>query len=112
MLGLFISNAYAQAAPAQPNPLMSMLPLVAVFFVFYFLMIRPQKKKMEQEKAYIDSLQKGEEVFTKSGIIGKIEGLTDKIVTLELEGGNKVKILRSYIGGSTKNIFKPENEKK
>lgn len=105
MLGLFISSAYAQAAPAQPNPIMSMIPLVLVFMVFYFLMLRPQKKKMEEERKYIDALKKGEEVYTKSGIIGTVYGITDKVVTIETEGGNKFKILKSYIAGPTKKIF-------
>lgn len=105
MYSLLFSNAYAQAAPAQQNPIMSMLPLILVFVIFYFLMLRPQKKKMEQEKLYISGLQKGEEVYTKSGIIGKIYGITEKVVTLELEDGVKFKILKSHIGGSAKDIF-------
>ena len=105
MLGLLIANAHAQAAAPTQNPLMSMLPLVAVFMVFYFLMIRPQKKKIDQVKKYNDALEKGEEIYTKAGIIGKIYGLTDKVITLELDGGLKMKILRSHIGGSTKELF-------
>lgn len=106
MLSFIISNAYAQEAGAQaPSALMSMVPLIAVFFVFYFLMIRPQKKKMEEERKFISNLQKGEEIYTKSGMIGTIYGLTDKVVTIEVEGGNKIKFLRSQIGGATKDLF-------
>ena len=113
MLSLFMSVAHAQeAAPAQPNPLMSMAPLVIVFMVFYFLMLRPQKKKMEEEKKYLNELQKGEEVYTKSGIIGKVYGLTDKVVTLEVEDGHKIKVLKSYIGGSAKDILTPKQAAK
>ncbi len=109
MFNLFMASAYAQdaAAPAQPNPIMSMVPLVLVFMVFYFLMLRPQKKKMEEERKYIETLGKGEEVYTKSGIIGKIHGLTEKVVTLELEDGHKMKVLKSYIAGSAKDILNP-----
>lgn len=111
MLDLFISSAYAQdAAQAAPNAFMSMIPLIAVFFVFYFLMIRPQKKRMEEEQKFVASLEKGVEVYTKSGLIGTIVGMTDKVVTLEVEGGTKVKYLRSQIGGATKALF--ETEKK
>lgn len=107
-----ISIAYAQEAAQQPNPIMSMVPLIAVFFIFYFLMIRPQKKRMEEEKKFILSLDKGQEVYTKSGLIGKIYGLTDKVVTLEVEDGHKVKYLRSQIAGSTAELFKEKEAPK
>ncbi len=109
MLGLIISNAHAQAAnPAQPNAIMSMLPLVIVFMIFYFLMLRPQKKQVEEQKKYLASLQKGEEIYLKSGIIGTVYGITDKVVTIEVEGGVKLKVLKSYIAGSAKDIFTPK----
>ncbi len=112
MMSLFFSNAYAQAAaPAQPNPLMSMVPLVLVFFVFYFLMLRPQKKKMEEERKYIEGLQKGEEVYTKAGIIGKVYGITDKVITLEVEDGHRMKVLKSHVAGSAKDLFTPQPTK-
>ena len=105
-MNLLIPTAHAQSAAAtQPNPIMSMVPLVLVFLVFYFLMLRPQKKKMEQEKKYISELKKGEEVYTKSGLIGKVYGITDKVVTLEVDGGIKLKVLKSFVAGSTKPIF-------
>ncbi len=112
LIALLIASAQAQEASApaqaQQNPMMSMIPLVLVFMVFYFLMIRPQKKRLEDEKKYITSLQKGEEVYTKSGIIGTVYGITDKVITLETEGGAKLKILKSHVGGSTKDIFEPK----
>lgn len=116
MFSLLISNAYAEgataAAPAQQNPIMSMIPLVLVFMVFYFLMLRPQKKKMEEERKYVEGLQKGEEVYTKSGIIGTIYGVTDKVITLDVGEGSKLKVLKSHIGGSTKGIFEPAQPSK
>ncbi|MBY0515856.1 MAG: preprotein translocase subunit YajC [Bacteriovoracaceae bacterium] len=106
MMNLFISNAYAQAAGAQAqNPLMSMVPFVLVFVVMYFFMIRPQKKKMQEEQNFLSKLAHGEEVFTKSGILGKISGITEKVVTLELEGGTKMKVLKTHIGGSSKAVL-------
>jgi preprotein translocase subunit YajC len=105
MMFLLISNAYAQAAGAQQNPLMSMIPFVLVFVVMYFFMIRPQKKKMQEEQDFLSKLQHGAEVFTKSGILGKISGITEKVVTLELEGGTKMKVLKSHIGGSAKSLL-------
>ena len=106
MMNLFISNAYAQAAgaPAQ-SPLMSMIPFVLVFVVMYFFMIRPQKKRMQEEQDFLSKLAHGEEVFTKSGILGRISGITEKVVTLELEGGTKMKVLKTHIGGSSKTVL-------
>lgn len=105
MYGLLISNAYAQdAAAAAPNAFMSMLPIVMVFGIFYFLMIRPQQKKAQQEREYLSKLEKGVEVYTKSGIIGTITAITEKIVTIEVEGGTKLKMLRSYIGGPVNSV--------
>lgn len=112
MLGLLISNAHAQAAGAQQNPIMNFVPIILVFIVFYFLMIKPQKKKMQEEQKFIAELQKGVEVFTKSGMIGRIHGLTDKIVTLEVEGGVRIKFLRSQIAGSTNTLHSNSEDKK
>lgn len=113
MFDFLISSASAQAAAApQQNPIMSMIPLVAVFLVFYFLMIRPQKKKMVEEQNFLGSLEKGVEVYTKAGIIGTITGLTDKVATVEVENGVKLKILRSHIAGAAKDIFEVKEDSK
>lgn len=110
-MNLLISSAYAQDAAGQPNPIMSFVPIILVFLVLYFLMIRPQKKKMEQEQKFINELKVGDEVFTKSGMLGKIHGMTDKVVTLELEGGVKVKYLRSQIGGASRPLLETKPQK-
>ena len=112
-----INSAFAQAAQTAPqggqqSPLMAFMPFIIIFIIFYFLMIRPQKKKMQQEKLMLASLAKGDEIFTKAGIIGTITGLTDKVISLEISEGVKMQILRSEIGGSTKNIFAGKEEKK
>lgn len=115
MYGLIINNAIAQEAQNPANaqsPIMSMIPLVLVFLVFYFLMIRPHKKKLEQEQEYIKSLQKGDEVYTKAGILGTIYGITDKVVTLEVEDGAKIKVLKTHIGGASKPLFETQPAKK
>ncbi len=112
MLNLFLSSAMAQEAATKqpaPNAFMSFIPFVLIFAVFYFLMIRPQKKKLDEEKKMLTALGKGDEVFTKSGIIGVIAGLTDDIVTLEVSDGVKMKMLRGQIGGLSKTIFKKES---
>ena len=114
----FIGSALAQeggaagGAAGQQSPIGALMPFVIIFVIFYFLMIRPQKKKMEQEQNLLGSLKKGDEIFTKSGMLGTIAGLTDKIVTLELADGIKIKMLRSQIGGFSKAIFEAKEESK
>lgn len=106
MFDLLISSAHAQAAGAPAQPAwVSFVPFVLIFLVMYFLMIRPQKKRMEEEQSFITKLAHGDEVYTKSGILGKVTGIAEKVVTLELEGGTKMKVLKSHIGGSAASIF-------
>ena len=107
MLNFFISDAVAQTAQAAPqqSPFVSFIPFVLIFLVMYFLMIRPQKKRMEEEQNFISKLSHGDEVYTKSGILGKVTGIAEKVVTLELEGGTRMKVLKSHIGGSAASIF-------
>lgn len=101
------TSAFAQVAgapaPAQ-NPLMQFLPLVVVFVIFYFLMIRPQKKKYDQEQALLKELTKGDEVYTKSGLIGTIYGMTDTVVTLEVSDGVRLKVLKGQVAGLYKTL--------
>lgn len=85
----FISNAWAQTAPAAaPGGMESALPsigmMVLIFVVFYFLLIRPQVKRQKEHKALVDSLNKGDEVLTAAGIVGKITDLSDQYLTLQI----------------------------
>ena len=101
-----MANAYAQTAAApQTNSIMSFIPFILVFAVFYFLMIRPQKKRAEQERSFLKSLKRGDEVYTKSGIIGTIVGLTDRVVDLEITRGVKIKMLRSQIANMNEKLL-------
>ena len=113
MLDLIIPSAMAQGANAaqQPNAFMSLAPFAIIFVIFYFLMLKPQQKKLKEEQAMIAALGKGDEVYTKSGVLGTIVGITDKIVTLEVNDGVKFKILKSHIGGPSSQIFKKEEQK-
>ncbi len=106
MFDFILSSAHAQAAtaPAQ-SPLISFIPFVLIFLVMYFLMIRPQKKRMQEEQNFINKLSHGDEVYTKSGILGKVTGIADKVVTLEIESGSKMKVLKSHIGGAAAPLF-------
>jgi preprotein translocase subunit YajC len=99
---VFISSAFAQTAPAaaggdMQSSLMSMLPLVLMFVVLYFVMIRPQMKKQKEHKAMIDAIAKGDEVVTAGGVLGKVSKLGDNYVGLEIASGVEVQIQRSAV---------------
>jgi preprotein translocase subunit YajC len=76
---------------------MAFLPFVLMFVIFWFLLIRPQQKKMKEQLDMQSNLQRGEEVVTTSGIIGKITGVAERVVTLEIADNVRVKFLRSQI---------------
>ena len=100
---MFISSAFAQTAPAAAaeggmmSSLTGMLPLVLMFVVLYFVMIRPQMKKQKEHRAMIDALAKGDEVATAGGLLGKVTKLGDAYLTLELAAGVEVQLQRSAI---------------
>ncbi len=100
---MFISSAFAQTAPAaaaggdMQSSLMSMLPLLLMFVVLYFVMIRPQMKKQKEHKAMIDALAKGDEVATVGGLLGKISRIGDTTLGLELATGVEVNLQRSAV---------------
>jgi preprotein translocase subunit YajC len=96
---VFISSAYAQAATAgsTQSTLMSMLPLVLMFVVLYFVMIRPQMKKAKEHKAMIEALAKGDEVVTAGGFLGKIAKIGEAYVGVELASGVEVQMQRSAV---------------
>jgi len=106
--------AFAQgAAPAggAAGGIASFVPLILIFVVFYFLLIRPQQKKAKEHQNFLNSLKKGERVITSGGIYGRITGLTDNVVTLEIADGVTIKVLRSAIlssaTGADKQAGKP-----
>ncbi len=110
---LVYAEGEAASKTGGPNALGQLAPLAIIFIIFYFLMIRPQKKKLDEEKKMLDALKKGDEIYTKSGIIGVVHGLTDKLVTLEVATDTKIKVLRSQIGGMAKAIFEvPKTDSK
>ncbi len=112
LLSLISVDAMAQAANANAvNPIQQFAPFILVFLVFYFLMIRPQKKKLEEEAAMLGGLSKGDEIYTKSGILGTIYGMTEKVITLEINEGVKIKVLRSQIGGLSSKLFENKEKK-
>jgi len=78
------------------------IPLVLMFAIFYFLLIRPQQKKAKEHKALLDAIKKGDNVITAGGVHGKVNGVDDNIVTLEIATGVNIKITKSYIASVKK----------
>ncbi|GAA6137613.1 preprotein translocase subunit YajC [Arenicella sp. 4NH20-0111] len=98
MIGFFISDAAAQAAGASsPNTLTSLLPMVALFVVFYFLLIRPQQKRQKEHKNMVAGLAKGDEVVTMGGVLGKISAIDDNFITLEISKGVEIRVQRQSV---------------
>jgi len=97
-MSFFISDAMAEgSAAAQGSGWEGLIPLVLLFVVFYFLLIRPQQKKVKEHKALVEAIKKGDEVATYGGILGKIRDLNDSFCDLEIADNVIVKIERSNI---------------
>jgi preprotein translocase subunit YajC len=112
MFDFILSSAHAQTAAASTqSPFLQFVPFVLIFVVMYFLMIRPQKKRMQEEQSFLTKLAYGDEVYLKSGILGKITAIAEKAVTVEIENGAKMKVLKSHIGGSAASIFTEDKKK-
>lgn len=95
---MFISNAYAQGSiPGVDSNLMSFLPIILMFVVLYFLMIRPQMKRQKEQKSMMDGLAKNDEVVTAGGVLGKITKVADAYVTLEISSGTEVIVQKSAV---------------
>ncbi len=94
-----ISLAWAQSAiPGRSGGLLEMvMPLAIMFLVFYFLLIRPQQKKSKEHSVLLKNLKKGDAVVTSSGIHGTVYGLTDQVVTLEIDNEVKIKVDRIQV---------------
>ena len=95
-MNIFISDAWAQGADAGGS-LFSLLPLVVIFVLFYFLLIRPQQKRAKQHKEMVAALKKGEEIVTNGGLLGKVTEVSDNFVTVEVSSGLNVRIQRQSI---------------
>lgn len=96
---MFISNAYAQAAAPSgaAGGLMSFLPIIIMFVVLYFLMIRPQMKRQKEQKAMIDALAKGDEIVTAGGLVGKVTKVSDGYVTMEVAEGTEIVMQKAAV---------------
>ena len=97
---MFISSAYAQAAAGAgdtQSTLISMLPLVLMFVVLYFVMIRPQMKRQKEHKAMVEALAKGDEIVTAGGFLAKVSKIGETYIGVELASGMEVQMQRSAV---------------
>ena len=103
---MLVTLAYAQTAGAAPaasggNPILAYAPLIVMFALLYFIMIRPQQKKQKALKTFVEDIQKGDKVVTSSGILGTVSGIKDNSFILKVgDGETKIEFLKSAIAGS------------
>jgi len=95
-MDFFIASAYAQDAAPQGG-LLSFLPLIVIFVVFYFLLIRPQMKRAKEHRALVSALAVGDEVVTNGGLLGKVTHVGDSFVTVEVADNVKVKLQKHAV---------------
>ncbi len=95
---MFISSAHAQAAAAGPESgFLGLLPIVLMFVLLYFMLIRPQMKRAKEVKAMTEALQKGDEVITAGGVLGKITKAGDMYITIEIAPGTEISLQKSAV---------------
>ena len=108
-MSFFISEAYAQDAPAQAGTLELILPLLLMFAIFYFLLIRPQQKKAKEHKNMVEALNKGDEIVTNGGLLAKITEVDENFLTCKISANVEVKVQRYAVSsvlpkGTIKNL--------
>lgn len=97
-MDFFIQDAWAQGAAPASDPWLSMLPLVVIFVVFYFLLIRPQQKRQKEHREMVAKLAAGDEVVTAGGVLGKVIDAGESFVHVEIADGVRIKVQRHTIG--------------
>ena len=100
---LFISHAFAQVpeVPTEPSALANMIPLVLVFIIFYFLIIRPQQKKFKDHAQLISNIKKGDDVITGGGIYAKVKKIDNDILHVEISSGVTIRVTKNSVSGLT-----------
>lgn len=94
---MFVTPAYAQAAAGGAGAVAQFVPLILIFVIMYFLMIRPQQKRAKEHRAMVEALRKGDVVVTAGGILGKVTNVQDEEVEVELAQGVRVRVIRTTI---------------
>lgn len=96
-MNFLISDAWAQNGFGGSGGLVGLLPMVLIFVIFYLLLIRPQQKRAKQHKAMVAELSKGDEIVTNGGTLGKVTGVDDNFVTVEVAEGVRIKVQRMAV---------------
>lgn len=97
-MSFFVSDALAQGAPAAADTgFLSFLPLIVIFILFYFLLIRPQVKRAKDHRTMVDALSKNDEIVTSGGIVGRITKMDESFITLEISDGVEVKVQKTAV---------------
>ena len=110
--GLTTSNAFAEGAAGGKQGLAPFLPLILIFGIMYFLVLRPQQKKARQHQQFLSDLKRGDMVVSSGGIIGTVKNLSEKFVTLEVDDGVCIKIVRSQILEGANSLKDDKEDKK
>lgn len=98
VLSFFISDAMAQTgAGGAGGGIMTFLPMIALFVIFYFLLIRPQQKRQKEHKNMVAGLAKGDEVVTMGGVLGKVTAVDDNFLTVEITKGTEIRVQRMSV---------------
>lgn len=97
-MNFFINDAYAAGGGTQGDPWLGLLPIIVIFVIFWFLLIRPQTKRAKQHREMVAALQIGDEIVTQGGILGRIITLDDGFVTVEIADGVKIRLQRNMVG--------------
>ncbi len=96
-MNLFISDAWAQFGADGGSGLIGFLPMILIFVIFYFLLIRPQQKRTKEHKAMVAAIDKGDEIVTNGGVLGKVISVDDNFVSVEIATGITVQVQRAAI---------------
>ncbi len=97
----FVTPAYAEASAGMDGGFASLIPLLLIMVIFYFLLIRPQQKKLKEHRNLVDALQKGDKVLTGGGVFGKVTEVKDDTVKVEIADGVVIKVRRDTVAGLT-----------
>lgn len=100
----------APSGQPQPGAFGMLMPFVLMFGVLYFLIIRPNQKKMKDHQSQLEQIKYGDEIVSNGGIFGKVTGITDKVLTVEIADNVRVKMLKSQVSAVNPNLTEPQGK--